>query len=64
MSGVLVADIFRFLYKRFIRSITPYLQKRQDIKTAIDRVNTISQGLRHCFATGNASCLQRDSAGG
>ena len=62
MSGVLVADIFRFLYKRFIRSIIPYLQKRQDIKTAIDRVNTISQGLRHCFATGNWAVYQNSSS--
>ena len=52
-SGVLVCDIFRSLYKRFIRSIQPHLQKRQDIKIAISRVNIITQGLKHCFSTGN-----------
>lgn len=53
MAGVLIADIFRALYKRFVRSITPHLQKRQDVLIAISRINTITQGLSHCFATGN-----------
>ena len=59
-SGVLVGDIFRSLYKRFIRSIIPHLEKRQDIKIAIDRTNNITHGLQHCFATGNWG-IKKDS---
>ena len=54
VAGVLVGDIFRSLYKRFIRSLIPHLQKRREILVAISRNNTqITQGFRHCFATGN-----------
>ena len=53
VSGVLVAELFRTLYKRFIRAIEPQLTKRPDIMMAIGRVNVITQGLKHCFSTGN-----------
>jgi hypothetical protein len=33
--------------------LQPQLQKRQDIELAISRINIITQGLKHCFATGN-----------
>ena len=52
-TGILIGDIFRSLYKRWLRSLTPYLIKRPDIMVAISRNNTITNGLRHCFATGN-----------
>ena len=53
-AGILIGDIFRSLYKRFIRSLAPYLQKRREIEVAINRNSTqITQGFRHCFATGN-----------
>ena len=52
-TGALVGDIFRALYKRFIRALQPQLQKRQDIMIAISRTGGITQGLKHCFATGN-----------
>ena len=52
-TGILIGDIFRALYKRFIRSLQPQLQKRQDIMIAISRTGGITQGLKHCFATGN-----------
>jgi len=52
-SGTLVGDIFRSLYKRNNAVIRQYLQKRQDILSAISRSNQITNGLRHCFATGN-----------
>jgi len=53
-AGILVGDIFRSLYKRFVRSLIPHLQKRREILVAISRNNNqITQGFRHCFATGN-----------
>ena len=53
VSGILVGDLFRTLWKRFIRTITPQLMKRSDIITIISKVNVITMGLRHCFSTGN-----------
>ena len=60
VSGVLIGDMFRSLYKRFIRSIIPHLEKRQNIKIAIDRTKNITHGLQHCFATGNWG-IKKDS---
>ena len=52
-AGVLIGDIFRSLYKRNNNMIKQYLQKRQDILSAISRSTSITNGIRHCFATGN-----------
>jgi DNA-directed RNA polymerase II subunit RPB2 len=53
VAGVLVGDLFRTLWKRFIRTITPQLMKRLDILIIISKLNIITMGLRHCFSTGN-----------
>ena len=52
-AGILIGDIFRSLYKRNNNLIKQYLAKRQDIISAISRSNQITNGIRHCFATGN-----------
>ena len=52
-TGTLMRELFRALYKRFVRAIQPQLLKRADIVVAISRINNITQGMRHCFATGN-----------
>ena len=52
-SGILIGDIFRSLYKRNNNLIKQYLTKRQDILPAISRTTQITNGLRHCFSTGN-----------
>lgn len=52
-AGTLIYDIFRSLYKRNNIMIKQYLQKRQDILSALNRSNQITNGLKHCFATGN-----------
>ena len=52
-AGVLIGDLFRSLYKRFIRSLIAQLEKRQDILIAITRHNTITHGIKNCFSTGN-----------
>lgn len=53
VSGILVGDLFRTLWKRFIRTIIPQLSKRLDILTIISKLNIITMGMRHCFSTGN-----------
>ena len=52
MSGCLVGDLFRTLFKRFVRTIEGQLEKRQDIVVITNRVNMITLGLNHSFATG------------
>jgi DNA-directed RNA polymerase II subunit RPB2 len=52
VAGVLTASLFRSLFKRLVRSITPLVEKRPDVKIALDRFNTITQGFRSCFSTG------------
>ena len=53
VSGTLVGDLFRTLWKRFTRTIEPQLSRRQDILIIISKMNLITMGLRHCFSTGN-----------
>ena len=53
MSGYLISELFRTLFKRFIRTIEPQLEKRQDIIVITNRFNMITVGINHCFATGN-----------
>lgn len=51
--GVLLGDLFRTLLKRFIKTLEIQLQKRPDIIWLITKINTITNGIKHCFATGN-----------
>jgi DNA-directed RNA polymerase beta subunit len=51
--GTLIGDLFRMLLKRQIESAKKYLTKRQDILVVLSRLNTIVNGLKHSFATGN-----------
>jgi DNA-directed RNA polymerase II subunit RPB2 len=52
-SGTLLHDLFRTSFKRFVRSLVPYLQKYQNIQHVIQRVNNITKDIRYCFLTGN-----------
>jgi DNA-directed RNA polymerase II subunit RPB2 len=55
-TGVLCTDLFRNLYKRFISTIKLQFEKKKsnpDILSIISKINVITLGLRHCFATGN-----------
>ena len=52
-SGHLISELFRTLFKRFVRSMQPQLAKRHDILVVMGRNNIISQGIKHCFSTGN-----------
>lgn len=46
-AGTLLNDLFRTSYKRFVRSLAPYLQKQQNIQHVIQRVNYISKDIRY-----------------
>lgn len=52
-AGTLLHDLFRTSFKRFVRSLVPYLQKYQNIQHVIQRVNNITKDIRYCFLTGN-----------
>tara|TARA_Y100000591_G_C21849946_1_gene711057 strand:- start:1355 stop:4585 length:3231 start_codon:yes stop_codon:yes gene_type:complete len=58
VAGILVHDLFRSVWKRFIKNIEQHLIKRQDIMLVLSRVNSISQGLKQCFSTGNWSIFK------
>lgn len=51
--GVLVSDLFRMCMKRYCDNLKKYLEKRQDIITAMTRTNNITSSLKHAFSTGN-----------
>ena len=51
--GVLISDLFRMCLKRYCDNIKKYLEKRQDIITAMSRTNNITSSLKHVFSTGN-----------
>ena len=55
-AGVLCYDLFRTLYKRYQANLVASLEKKKqylDVMTQIGRCNLITQGMRHCFTTGN-----------
>jgi len=51
--GVLISDLFRMCMKRYSDNLKKYLEKRQDIITAMNRTNNITSSLKHAFSTGN-----------
>jgi len=55
-AGTLCTELFKTLFKRFANTIVIQLEKKKqrlDVITIISRMKGITQGLRHCFATGN-----------
>jgi DNA-directed RNA polymerase II subunit RPB2 len=52
-SGILVGDLFRMLLKRLIESAKKYLVKRPNIMVVLGTMNSITNGIRYCFSTGN-----------
>ena len=53
MSGCLIHDLFKTLFKRYIKTISVHLEKRQDIVVILNKITMISLGINHCFCTGN-----------
>lgn len=52
-AGHLMSELFRTLFKRFVRAMEPQLSKRSDVIVIMSRMNMITQGIKHCFSTGN-----------
>lgn len=52
-AGHLMAELFRTLFKRFVRAMEPQLVKQPNIMVVMSRMNMITQGIKHCFSTGN-----------
>ena len=55
-TGILCTELFRTLFKRYISTIKLQLEKKKircEILSILSRLNTITQGIKHCFATGN-----------
>jgi len=55
-AGVLCRDLFRQLFKKFTLAIIATVEKKKqspDIMSIISRLPVITNGLRHCFGTGN-----------
>lgn len=55
-AGTLCTELFKTLFKRFTNTIVMQLEKKKqrlDVITIISRMKGITQGIRHCFATGN-----------
>jgi DNA-directed RNA polymerase II subunit RPB2 len=56
MAGILCSDLFRTLFKRFVKSIELQLEKKKqhpDILSIISRCNSITSGLKSAFSTGS-----------
>lgn len=56
MAGELCADLFRTLFKRYIKTIQMQLEKKKfnpDITNIISRITSITTGMRQSFSTGN-----------
>ena len=56
MAGELCADLFKTLYKRYIKNIQIQLEKKKfnpDITNIISRISSITTGMRQSFSTGN-----------
>jgi DNA-directed RNA polymerase II subunit RPB2 len=55
-SGVLCYELFRQLFKKYVSTIATNIEKKKqipDAMTLIPRLPIITNGLRHCFGTGN-----------
>ena len=55
VTGVLLYELFKSLWKKLIKNVEQSLIKRCDIILILSRINYITQGLRQCFSTGNWS---------
>ena len=55
-SGVLCYELFRQLFKKYCQAIVNSVEKKKqipDAMTTITRLLVITNGIRHCFGTGN-----------
>jgi intein/homing endonuclease len=61
--GVLVSDLLRMCLKRYCDGLKKYIEKRQDILTAINRNNnSITSSIHHCFPAGTLVSLSNGTS--
>lgn len=62
--GVLLSDLFRMCLKRYCDNLKKYLEKRQDIITAISRTNSITTAIKSpmCFVKGTLVSLSNGTS--
>ena len=55
VTGILMYDLLKSLWKKIIKTLEQMLLKRTDIIILLSRINYITQSFRQCFSTGNWS---------
>ena len=53
MVGTLMNELFKMLFKRFLKTAQVQLEKSVDLLLTLSRINIITAGFKHVFATGN-----------
>jgi DNA-directed RNA polymerase II subunit RPB2 len=53
LGGVLVCELLKMHFKKFIEAARKVVVERQDITCILQKLNDIGKGIRNCFATGN-----------
>jgi DNA-directed RNA polymerase II subunit RPB2 len=53
LGGVLVSELLKMHFKKFIEAARKVVATRQDITCILQKLNDIGKGIRNCFATGN-----------
>ena len=53
MVGTLMNELFKMLFKRFLKTAQVQLEKSVDLLLTFSRINIITAGFKHVFATGN-----------
>lgn len=54
MAGVLCFELFRMLYKRFVKTVIKTLDSKKKVEIdAISKLQFITSGLQSCFSSGN-----------
>jgi len=53
MVGTLMTELFKMLFKRFLKTAQVQLEKSVDLLLTFSRINIITAGFKHVFATGN-----------
>lgn len=53
MVGTLMHDLYKVLFKRFVKMAQLQMEKRPDVVLTLSRINIITAGFKHVFATGN-----------
>lgn len=53
LPGVLVGDLLKMHFKKFIETVRRTIAVRQDIACVLQKLADIGKGIKYCFATGN-----------